>query len=625
MTVGDLAEQARRRWVELMGAGGAQDRAAGEVVAADLPAVTGLTARAGRGQTTLHWDPVPGAIGYAVHRATVASGPYEVVDHGGGDVLAVPHPPYADTTGEHGREYWYSVAPLATVNAMGPLCPPVPGGSVGAEPAGPPPGVHLTVPADGDARPVHRPWRAMVGSEHLSHLLSEDMTGGRPIGAELREALRRVHDELGVESVRAHAILGDDLGIYREVDGEPRYDFSRLDRVYDTVLELGMRPVVELGYMPRDLARDPSRTVFAYQAVISPPKNWDRWADLVRAVVAHLVDRYGRTEVRDHWLVEVWNEPNLSVFWSGTPDEYWRLYRVTAAAVKQVDPEIRIGGPATAAVGWIEDQLGTEAPVDFVSTHVYGSPPLDLRPLAAAYGRPGLPLLWTEWGVTATHGSDVNDTVFAATFLLRGMRSASRRLDALAPWVASDHFEELGRPPRLLHGGFGLLTVGNLAKPKFWALALAQRLGDTELPATLVGDGADSLVEAWAAGSPDDTVGVLVWNGALNHALAGGAAELDRRVTVRVTGLPGDRYELRQWRVDATHSNVAARWRELGGGDWPDEARWRALTEADQLAEMASRQVEPTGGELTVELDLPMPGIHHLELRRWAEGSGTGD
>ncbi|MBE1484397.1 GH39 family glycosyl hydrolase [Plantactinospora soyae] len=622
MSVGDLAEQARQRWVELMGTGGAQDRASGEVVAADLSPVTGLTAVAGRGQTTVDWDPVPGAIGYAVHRATVATGPYEVVDHGGGDVLAVPHPPYADTTGEPGREYWYSVAPLATVNAMGPLCPPVPGGSVAGEPGAALPAVRVTVAADGDTGPLHRPWRAMVGSEHLSHLLCADLSGGRPIGTELREALRRAHDELGVESVRAHAILGDDLGIYREVDGEPRYDFSRLDRVYDTVLELGMRPVVELGYMPRDLARDPSRTVFAYQAVISPPKNWDRWADLVRATVTHLVDRYGRTEVV-HWFFEVWNEANLSVFWAGSPEEYWQLYRATAAAVKQVDPEIRVGGPASAAVGWIDAQLAVDAPVDFLSTHVYGSPPLDLRPLAAAHGRPDLPLLWTEWGVTATHGSDVNDTVFAATFLLRGMRSASRRIDALAPWVASDHFEELGRPPRLLHGGFGLLTVGNLAKPKFWALALAQRLGDTELPVTGVGDGARSLVEAWAARTADGTVGVLCWNGTLDHSRVDGAPELDRRVAVRVTGLPGQRYELRQWRVDAGHSNVAARWRELGGGaDWPDEAQWRALAEADRLAEAEPRYVEPVGGELTVELELPMPGIHHLELRPLADDPG---
>jgi xylan 1,4-beta-xylosidase len=608
----DTLARARAGWAALMGAGGAQDRAPGEVVPADLPAPTGLTAVSGRGQTTLSWQPVPGAIGYAVHRAASPDGPYEVVDHGGGDVLAVPHPPYADTTGEPGHRYWYAVAPLATVNSIGPLSDPVTATSTPDGPAT----ASLAVTADGDAGPLHRPWREVIGSEHLSHLLCPDLSGGRPIGTELREALRRVHDELGVESVRAHAILCDDLGVYREVDGRPVLDFSGVDRVYDTVLELGMRPIVELSYMPRDLASDPSRTVFAYQAVISPPRDWDRWAELIRSFTAHLLDRYGPATVRS-WPFEVWNEPNLSVFWSGTPEEYWRLYEVTARAVKEVDPAIRVGGPASAAVGWIDDMLAAAeksgAPLDFLATHTYGSPPLDLRPLAAAAGRPELDLLWTEWGVTATHGSPINDTPFAATFLLTGMRSASRRVAGLAPWVASDHFEELGRPPRLLHGGFGLLTVGNLAKPKFWALALANRLGDTELPVELAGDGAGALVQAWAARAGDGTIGVLLWNGTLDHAKLDGDPLLLRHVTVRVTGLAGSSYQLRHWRVDESHSNVART--AAGVVDWPDEAGWAALAAADRIEELEpARPVEPMAGIVTVDVDLPMPAISYLEL-----------
>jgi xylan 1,4-beta-xylosidase len=575
---------AQTSWAALMGAGGAQDREPGEAVSADLPVPTGLAAVAGRGQVTLTWDPVPGAIGYAVHHAASPDGPFTVLDHGGGDVLAVPHGPYADTTG---GGPWYAVAPLATVTAIGPLCEPV------TATRGGPPEVAVQIGAGGT--PMVRPWRAMVGSEHLSHLLSTDLTGGREIGRELHAALRRVHDELGVETVRAHGILDDDLGVYR--DGG--YDFTGVDRVYDIVLDLGMRPVVELGFMPRDLARDPARTVFTYEGIISPPKDWDRWAGLVRALTAHLVDRYGLDEVRDRWAFEVWNEANLSVFWSGTPDEYWRLYEVTAAAVKDVDPGLKVGGPASAAVGWIDGQTRVDAPVDFLSTHVYGSPPLDLRPLAG-----GRPLLWTEWGVTATHGSRINDTVFAATFLLRGMRSAAGRIDALAPWVASDHFEELGRPGRLLHGGFGLLTVGNLAKPKFWALALAQRLGDTELPVTLDGDGAGSLVEAWAARDDAGTVGVLLWNGTLDHSKVGGDPALARTVTVRMEGLTGT---LRTWRVDHDHHDISA-WR---GGDWPDDEQWLALAAADRLDE--SEPARDFAG--TVTLELPNPGIAFLEIQ----------
>jgi xylan 1,4-beta-xylosidase len=185
--------------------------------------------------------------------------------------------------------------------------------------------------------------------------------------------------------------------------------------------------------------------------------------------------------------------------------------------------------------------------------------------------------------------------------------------------VASDHFEELGRPDRLLHGGFGLLTVGNLAKPKFWALALAERLGEQELPATVDGDGAGSLVEAWAARSATGTVGLLVWNGTLDHAKAAGDPTLDRRLTVRVSGL--SRWDcrcwtVRHWRIDEHHSNIGAVWRAVGGGQhWPDEAGWRALHAADAIAELGPPAgVAAPDGTVEITFDLPNPAISYLEF-----------
>lgn len=589
-------DAARADWEARIG-----QRRSGAVRADEVPpAPAGLSAEAGRGQVTLDWSPVAGAVGYQVYRDG------EPLDHHGGDVLAVPHPPYADTTAEPGSWHRYAVAALADVGVQGPLTEPV----VSAAQASGPAEVSVTVDAGRVTGELARPWQPMIGAEHLSHLLSTDTTGGRPIGVELREALRRARDELGVRTVRAHGILCDDLGVYRESG----LDFSRVDEVYDQLVALGLRPVVELSFMPRELASDPGRTVFGYHAIISPPKDWDRWYDLVRSLVAHLVQRYGLAEVREHWAFEVWNEANLEVFWSGTWEEFLRLYDVAAAAVKSVDPGLRVGGPASAAGGWMGDFLrAATGPVDFVSTHTYGSPPLDFRPLCARLGRPDLEIWWTEWGVTPTHFNPVSDGVFAAAFLLRGMRSAAGRIPALAYWVVSDHFEELGRPPALLHGGFGLLTVGNLAKPRYWALALAERLGRDELAVGLHGDGANSLVEAWAARREDGTVTVLLWNGTLDQSKAGGAPDLDRRIRLAVTGLGPGRHLVRHWRVDATHSNVAASWAELGGGDWPDQQQWSQLRTRDVVDEyQPARRYD---GD-TVELDfpLPMPGISFLEV-----------
>ncbi|HEY0638792.1 MAG TPA: hypothetical protein VGD67_14175, partial [Pseudonocardiaceae bacterium] len=570
----------------------------------------GLRATAGRAQVTLDWEPVPDAVGYQVYRGDVDGGKGLVpLDHHGGDVLAVPHPPYADTTGEPGRVYRYAVSALADVGVEGPRGEVV---TAATAEAGAGDQVSVVVDAGRVLGELARPWRGMIGSEHLSHLLSTDTTGGRPIGEELTEALRLARTELGVDTVRAHAVLCDDLGVYREVDGRVVHDFRAVDEVYDRVLALGLRPVVELSFMPRDLARDPGRTVFAYGAIISPPKDWGRWYDLVHALTAHLVDRYGLDEVRDRWAFEVWNEANLEVFWAGTREEYVRLYDVAATAVKDVHPDLRVGGPASAAGGWMGDFLReATAPVDFVSTHTYGSPPLDFRPLCARLGYPGLDVLWTEWGITPTHFNPVCDGVFAAAFLLRGMRSAAGRIPALAYWVVSDHFEELGRPPALLHGGFGLLTVGNLRKPRYWALALAERLGTGELAVRLDGDGAGSLVEAWAARRPDGTVTVLLWNGTLDQSKAGGHAPLDRQVRLTVDGLDGPHF-VRHWRVDATHSNVAATWAALGGGDWPDEEQWALLRSRDVLDEYEPGRV--VHGPAELDFPLPMPGISYLEL-----------
>jgi xylan 1,4-beta-xylosidase len=482
-------------------------------------------------------------------------------------------------------------------------------------------GVTVRVDAGSIEGPLQRPWRAMIGSEHLSLLLSEDLVGGRPLGEELRAALRAMHEQIGVASVRAHGILGDDLRVYREVDGEPVHDFTGVDRVYDAVVEIGMRPVVELSFMPHDLASDPTKTVFEYGAIVSPPRDWDRWSDLVRALTAHLVERYGLEELREWWSFEVWNEANLEVFWSGTPDDYLRLYDVTVAAVRSVDDRLVVGGPSSAAAEWVEllldhvDESG--AAVDFVSTHTYGSPPLDVRPILARHDREGTGIWWTEWGPTPQHGHLVGDTVFAATFLLDGMYSSMGRIDALSHWVASDHFEELGRPRRLEHGGFGLLTVGNLRKPRWWAMELLERLGESRLAVTLHGDGANSLVNCIATRDDSSRTGVLVWNSTLDQRGIAGNPLLARRVELAVEGLAPGRYVVRHWRVDESHSNVFAHWHAMGGEavDWPSPEQWEALAHADTLDELGEAvTLEVSAGRVEVAFDLPQPGISYLEL-----------
>jgi xylan 1,4-beta-xylosidase len=614
MTVGQpgsSGSSARIAWFEEAGAQTERNRPG---PARNLPAPDGVVAASGRGQVTIDWRPVEGAVGYLVHRAAASDGPWAAIDNRAGDLLAVPHPPYTDTTGERDVGAWYTVAALPSIDApVGPLSKPVEGRPRPDGDAS----VEVAVDAAADIGAVERPWRPIIGSEHLALLLRGEGPGGHHVGDELSEAFRIVRDELGVKMVRAHAIFHDSLAVYRERNGEPVLDFERVDAALDRLLETGLRPVVELSFMPRDLASDPSRSVFDYIGIISPPRDLGRWSELVAGLVRHVIDRFGLDEVRS-WAFEVWNEPNLKVFWSADEAAYFDLYDASVRAVRSVDPTLRVGGPATAAVGWVDDMLahaaGADVPLDFLTTHTYGLPPLDLRPITARFGRPDLPLWWTEWGVSPTHGSPINDSAWAAPLVCRGMRSAAGRLESLAYWVASDHFVELGEPTRLFHGGFGLLTIGNLRKPRFWAIRILEMLGDRELGTTIDGDGAGGLVEVWATKDPDGRVAIALWNGTIDQSKADGDALLDRHVALRIGGLAtATAWRVRHRRVDAAHSNIVA---HADDGDWPDRDGWRRLRAADRLEDLEDDRVVRVAadGGVELEFDLPMPSVSFIEL-----------
>jgi xylan 1,4-beta-xylosidase len=611
--VDDEMVEARADWEARVGL--RSDREA-PIQLPELGAPSGLRIDEGRGQVALSWDRIDGAAGYLVERGDRPDGPFQTIVVGEPVVRPIPDPVLTDTSGKPGARAWYRVAAAASVSHDGQPFSEAVGGTPLATGDG---RCSLRVDASRAIGSLARPWRPIIGSEHLSLLTYGGGSSGLAVGPDFATALRTVREELGVEAVRAHAILHDELGVYQEVDGRPQHDFSGIGAVYDRLLEIGLRPIVEISFMPRDLARDPDRTVFQYDAIISPPRDWERWGELVSGLTAYLVDRYGREEVRG-WGFEVWNEANLDVFWSGSRDEYMRLYDVSAAAVKAVDAGLRVGGPSSAAVGWIDEMLAhinaSGAPIDFLSTHTYGNAPLDLRPMATRHGHPGLPLWWTEWGAHASHFHPLHDSAWAGGYLVRGMKSAMGRLAALAYWVASDQFEELGWPPRLLHGGFGLLTVGNLRKPRYWTLWMLERLGDERLEASIDGDGAGDMVDALATRDDEGRVALMAWNTAIDSTQADGNALLDRHMAIEIHGLAAPAYRLRHRRVDREHSNLAATWEAMGGGAWPTDEQWVALRAANRLEELEpERLVEANEGALGFEIDLPMPAISLLELQ----------
>ena len=326
-----------------------------------------------------------------------------------------------------------------------------------------------------------------------------------------REALRIAHEDLGVTHVRAHAILHDDNHVVsRAADGSLSFDFREVDAIYDQLLGMGLRPVVEVSFMPAAIARDADQTVFDYRAIVSPPADWSQWRAVVSALAEHLVERYGVDEVR-RWPFEVWNEPNLEVFWTGSQEEYLRLYDEAAAAIKEVDGELRVGGPPPRPVNgsrrWphtrsaprpagLRDQPHLRQPAArlpwLLRRHGFGRRRHGGRSGASA--RP-------HFKARSTTASSAPRSSSA------GCRDAQGRMEALAYWVVSDHFEELGRPEALFHDGFGLLTLGNLRKPRYWALAPRGPPGRPRAPGRVSGDGADVLVRSWATRHDDGPAG----------------------------------------------------------------------------------------------------------------------
>ncbi|HEY9126477.1 MAG TPA: glycosyl hydrolase family 39, partial [Acidobacteriaceae bacterium] len=225
----------------------------------------------------------------------------------------------------------------------------------------------VTINTSAPTTPFPHFWEEMFGSGRAILTLRESY----------RDDLRAVKKITDFKYVRFHAILHDEVGVYnKDEHGNPVYNFAYVNQIYDGLLKNGVRPVVEISFMPKKLAFNPDALhPFWYKQNVSPPKSMEKWDALIKAFAKNLVDRYGIDEV-SQWYFEVWNEPNID-FWGGVPQQrsYFALYDHTARDLKSISPRLRVGGPATAAAQWVDAFLKhtteNNVPVDFVSTHGY--------------------------------------------------------------------------------------------------------------------------------------------------------------------------------------------------------------------------------------------------------------
>jgi xylan 1,4-beta-xylosidase len=319
-------------------------------------------------------------------------------------------------------------------------------------------------------------WEHTVGSGHATLALRVDW----------QAQMRRAHDELGFRHVRFHGLLDDDIGTLIDQDDQPLYSFFNADQIFDFLLSIGMRPFVELSFMPTMLSSS-GQIFFHDRANVSAPKDYDQWAVLISKLVGHWVDRYGADEVRQ-WFFEVWNEPNLEAFGSSKQQDYFKLYAYTAKAVKSVDTQLKVGGPATAANAWIDEFIAyrtqSDLPADFISTHHYptdafGKPGDDTETQLAESTRSALrdearvarsqagdrPLYYTEWSTSSNPRDPLHDEPYAAAFIVKTVMEARGLVQGYSYWTFSDIFEENYFPSVPFHGGFGLMNLHGIAEP----------------------------------------------------------------------------------------------------------------------------------------------------------------
>lgn len=370
------------------------------------------------------------------------------------------------------------------------------------------------------AGPMSTAWRDCVGAGHAGLLLRKANV----------DQLEMVQREIGFRYIRFHGIFADDTDPYREIAGRPYYNFDRVDAVYAAALKAGIKPMVEVGFMPSDLASD-TRTIFYWKGNGNPPKDWGKWSDFITAFTQNLQATFGKKEV-EGWRFEIWNEPNLDGFWKGGDQKaYFKLYDTTVKAIKGVDPQIKVGGPATAGAAWVPEFIRhageTDVPVDFITTHTYGvaggfldekgvgdnklvpdrnaviGDIVKVRREIEASAKPGLPLYFTEWSTSYSPRDPIHDTYLSAPFILNKLKGTEKDAQSMSYWVYSDLFEEAGPPPTSFHGGFGLVNREGIRKAAFFAYKYLAELGPQQLSS---GD-----EESWLTRKGDNFYG-LIWN-----------------------------------------------------------------------------------------------------------------
>ena len=456
---------------------------------------------------------------------------------------------------------------------------------------------------------------------------------GLALQKEYYEQLKLVQKEIGFKHIRGHGLFCDDMAIYQEYREDPRnpdspchveYNFTYLDLVMDSYRELGLRPFIELGFMPKRLASG-EQTIFYWKGNTTPPKSYEEWCRLVRATLSHLVQRCG--EEAYEYPIEVWNEPNLPGFWyRADMKEYFKLFKESFLAIKALDSRFKVGGPAICGVRdeeWISEFMSfcrsEGLKIDFVTRHHYTT---ELPEHSGHYGYAklmeseagfenlkttrdiidsfpeyrGLPIHITEFNTSYIPNCPIHDTNLNAAYLGRQLSRLGDVNESYSYWTFGDIFEEQGVPFTPFHGGFGMVANGCIPKPTFYAFKFFKQL-DGEC---MYKDD-DAIVMKTEEGYK-----ICCWNICPKGE--------NKELTLRLL-LPGSgEYSLVTSTVDESCCNPLKLWHDMGEPSSLSDSELSLLREAARPLIGSSRIA--ADGELSVSLTLGRNALVYAELKK---------
>ena len=457
---------------------------------------------------------------------------------------------------------------------------------------------------------------------------------------EYQQHLSLVQDEIGFRYIRGHGLFSDQMGIYREIeqDGKkiPFYNFTYLDRIYDAYLQKGIKPFVELGFMPSALASG-EQTIFYWKGNVTLPKDIQKWQQLVQKTLQHWLDRYGKEEV-ESWLFEVWNEPNID-FLAGDLAEYCSFYQDTVTAVKQIDAALQVGGPSICGVDvdrWLNGFFAyceeNQVPLDFVTRHCYcakephsngeyvhhhmnepenmSSELKETRRIMEKYSvTRTVPLHITEFNTSYTPLCLVHDTVYNAAYVADILSRAGDDADSYSYWTFSDVFEEQDVPKAEFYGGFGLVAAGGVRKPAFYTFQFFARAGSE-----LLYRDAHMVITKNKEGKYQ----IIAWNMTAQGLVSDEADQpLIYHIFLPQTGTGAEATELRTC-VDSRHGNAAGSWCDLGSPRTLDAACLKEIRELS-LPERTSQKLAAAGGYYETQLILQGNMVMELRIKCFAK------